>query len=163
MTKKLKITELNEAYQKVINWFFAFSTKEIGLSDLAEAVNISKTTANKVVNQLVQEGFLNLEVLGKIWRISCNQKHQYNTTRKIAFNLTKVYESRIIEKIHKTIKNPKAIILFGSYRKGDDTEESDIDIAIEVFDNKDLKITELEIPKLGYRKNIKINLQQNIF
>jgi len=53
----------------------------------------------------------------------------------------------------------KAIYLFGSYRKGDDNEKSDIDIAVEVLDNKDIRIIEAGIiSKFGFRKNVKINL-----
>jgi predicted DNA-binding transcriptional regulator len=162
MVKKLRkkeLTELNEAYNKVLIWFFSFPDREMSLSDLSEALRISKTTTNRVVNQLVKEGFLNIEVLGRIWRISCIKDHPYNLSRKIGHNLTMVHESGIIEHIHKMIENTRAIILFGSYRKGDDTEKSDIDIAVEVLDNKELRIIELGImPKFGYRKNVHVNL-----
>ena len=130
--------ELNEAYQKVLIWFFSYPNREIGLSDLAEAVNISKKTANLVVTRLENEGFLKKEVIGRIWRISCNQTHAYNYSRKIAYNLRIVYESGLVEEVHKTIESPKSIILFGSYRKGDDTEKSDIDILVEFKGEKSL-------------------------
>lgn len=162
MTRKLgKIPgqDLNEAYNKTLNWFFSFPNKEMSLNDLSEKLQISKATANRVVHQLVKEEFLKVKVLGKTWRISCNKKHQYNSTRKTGHNLVMIYEARIIEEIYKVIKNSRAIILFGSYRKGDDTEKSDIDIAVEVIDNKDIKIIELGvIPKLGYRNNVTVNL-----
>ena len=60
MIRKLKKTEaeLNEAYQKVLIWFFSFPEKEMSLNDLSEALKISKTTANRVVKRLENEGFL---------------------------------------------------------------------------------------------------------
>ncbi|MCK5322337.1 MAG: nucleotidyltransferase domain-containing protein [Candidatus Aenigmarchaeota archaeon] len=161
-TKKLgkKITyELNEAYQKTLNWFFSYPNNEIGLSDLAETVNISKKTANLVVTKLENEGFLKKEVIGRIWRISCNQTHIYNYSRKIAYNLRKIYESGLIEEVHKAIESPKSIILFGSYRKGDDTEESDIDIAVEIIGDDEPKIINLGVlEEMGYRSNVPVNL-----
>ncbi len=162
MAKKLektKLIELNEAYQKTLLWFFSFPNTEMSLNDLSEQLKISKTTANRIVTQLVNENFLKVKVLGKIWRISCNQNHIYNYSRKISFNLNMVYSSGIIEKIHELIGNPRAIVLFGSYRKGDDTEKSDIDIAVEVLDNKEVRIEELGvIPQFGYRENVAVNL-----
>jgi predicted nucleotidyltransferase len=157
--KKSKVIELNEAYQKTLHWFFCFPEREIGLNDLSEALKISKTTAKRIVLQLMEEGFLKREIIGKLWRISCNQNHQYNTIRKVPYNLALIYNTYILEKIHEKIRNPKAVILFGSYRKGDDNEKSDIDIAVEVVGNEDVKIIELGVVgELGYRKNVPINL-----
>ncbi|PIN91379.1 hypothetical protein COU57_00740 [Candidatus Pacearchaeota archaeon CG10_big_fil_rev_8_21_14_0_10_32_14] len=160
---KLGLIELNEAYNKVIQWFFSYPILPISLSDLSSELSISKKTANQIVTQLIQENFLFKEEIGKTWRITCNQKHEYNVTKKISFNLSLVYqllyEGKLIDEIYKLTGNPKAIILFGSYRKGDDTENSDLDIAIEVAQNEELKIINLwNIQKLGYRKNIPLNL-----
>ncbi len=160
--KKLKKTndiELNEAYNKALNWFFSFPNKEIGLNDLSEALKISKTTAKRVVLKLMNEGFLKREILGKIWRIYNNQGHPFNYTRKICYNLAHVYESGIMNAIYDIIPNPKAVILFGSYRKGDDNEKSDIDIAVEIVGNEEVKIVELgSVDEFGYRKNVPVNL-----
>ena len=53
----------------------------------------------------------------------------------------------------------KNIILFGSYRKGDDDERSDIDIAVEVLGDEEPKIINIGVlNKIGYRNGIKINV-----
>lgn len=160
--KKIELIELNEAYQKVLIWFYSFPNMETGLNDLSADLGISKTTAKKIVDMLVKEGFLNKQVYGKAWRITCNNNHQYNFTRKIAYNLSMVFEAYqhgMREGILKLVGNAKAIILFGSYRKGDDTEKSDIDIAVEVTGDEGIQVIELGIlPEFGFRKNVKINL-----
>ncbi len=156
---KTEFLEINDAYRKVMYWFFSFPTKEVSLNDLTKLTNISKSTAKKVVNQLATEGFLKVSPLGKVWRISCDQKHVFNTMRKIPYNLELIYGSGIIEAILERIENPRAILLFGSYRKGDDTSESDIDIAVETFDDEEMQISSLGvIPALGYRQNVNIHL-----
>lgn len=161
---KSKFQDLNEAYQKVLLWFFSFPTQQTSLTNLSHNLDISKTTANRIVTLLEKEGFLVKDVLGKVWSISCNQQHIYNFSRKIAYNLTMVSESSLIQAIHDFMQNefkqnPRTIILFGSYRKGDDTEKSDIDIAIEILGNRSLLIHEFRIfSQFGYRKNVKINL-----
>ena len=161
-SKKLKKTvliELNEAYSKVMQWFFSFPNIEISLNGISEELSISKTTAHKAVTRLVDEGFLIKKVLGRIWRISCNQAHPYTFSRKIGYNLINIYEAGILEEIHRRIQNPRAVILFGSYRKGDDTEKSDIDIAVEVLDDEEMQIFDLgAIPQFGYRKDVLIHL-----
>ncbi len=161
--EKVEVLEQNESYLKVMIWFFSYPTIPISLSDLAKELKISKKTATLVVNQFVKEGFLIKEEIGRTWRISCNQEHPYNTTRKIGYNLSIInsalYESQIINDIYKEIGNPKSITLFGSYRKGDDTDKSDLDLAIEVVGNDDVKIINLgNIPQFGYRKNVPLNL-----
>lgn len=162
MRKRLKkqgLMELNEAYNKALLWFFSFPDRAIGLNDLSEELGIAKTTAKRVVLTLVEDKFLTLEDIGRIWRISCNKGHFFNFSKKIAYNLMLIYESGILAEIHKIIPNPRAIVLFGSYRKGDDTEKSDIDIAVEVLDNKGLRMIELGvIPQIGFRIDVKVNL-----
>jgi len=152
-TKKT-IFEESEAFLKTLYFFFAFPTKEMSLNDLTEEIGISKTTANRVVTILEEEGFLKKQVLGKTWRISCNQNHPYNTTVKIPYNLWIIYETEIITKIHKLIGSSRSIILFGSYRKGDDIETSDIDMGVEIIGYEEHKIKELGVEE----KNISLEL-----
>jgi predicted nucleotidyltransferase len=160
--KEIELMELNEAYLKILYWFFSFPNMETGLNDLASDLRISKTTAKNIINILVEEGFLNKKVYGKAWRIACNSNHKYNSTTKISFNLAMVYYAYyggLRDHILKIVGNAKSIILFGSYRKGDDNEKSDVDIAVEVADDEDIRIVELGvIPKFGFRDNVKITL-----
>jgi predicted nucleotidyltransferase len=158
-TKKEELIKLNEAYQKTLFWFFSFPDKDMSLNDLSKELRISKTTANKIVSHLMKENFLKVEVLGRIWRISCNKNHIYNYSRKISYNLMAIYEIGLVEEIHKIIPNPRSIILFGSYRKGDDNENSDLDLAVEILGNEEPKIIELTtLQYFQYRKNVKVNL-----
>jgi predicted nucleotidyltransferase len=69
------------------------------------------------------------------------------------------YLNGLRDDIFAQVRNPSAVILFGSYRKGDDIETSDIDIAAEILDDKGCGIVELgRIAEFGYRKNITVNL-----
>jgi predicted nucleotidyltransferase len=51
-------------------------------------------------------------------------------TKKIHFFVEKIVESGLINELIQEL-NPSCIILFGSFRKGDSTSESDIDLFIE--------------------------------
>ena len=148
-----------EIYRKVLAYFFSFPEKSAGLNELSKSIKTSKTATKNVVNQLIKENFLIKQEVGNAWQISMNIQNDYITNKKIPYNLQLVYESEIISKINKKIPNAKAIILFGSYRWGTDNEKSDVDIAVEILGKEKLKIENLEIiKKLGFRKNVSVNL-----
>jgi len=164
MSKKLEIEkfEMNksvEAELKVIYWFFAYPDLKITLSELSLELGIAKATANRIVKKLVKKEFLNLEQIGKAWRICSNKANILNKTLKISYNLSLVYSTDIIRKIYSKIGHPKVIILFGSYRKGDDNEKSDLDIAVEVAGNQEHKVIHLEdLKEFGYRRNVPVQV-----
>ncbi|MBM3232430.1 hypothetical protein FJZ21_03600 [Candidatus Pacearchaeota archaeon] len=155
---KYEDLELGLGTLNIVYWFFGYPEVKTTLSELANELGISKKTASKVVTELANEKFLNVEQIGKAWRISCNIQHPYNKILKIGYNLSNVYNSGIIEEIYKIIGNPKAIILFGSYRKGDDIGSSDLDIAVEIVGNSELHIKNIGKINMGYRKNVPVNL-----
>ena len=152
-----RISSLERAYEKVLAWFYAYPRDDISLSDLCKNVEISKTTANIIVSSLKKEDFLLVRPLGKVWRIQANIQHSYFTQKRIPFNLQMTYESGIIEWIHKNIPSARTIILFGSHRKGDDIESSDLDIAVEVL-NPVKEIIPLTLRDFGYRKNVSVQV-----
>lgn len=159
LLKNVNVDQLERTLDKCLIWFYSFPRAKIGLSDLAKYINASKTATKQIVESLVIIQFLNREVIGKAWLLSSNQKHPFFITKKIPYNISTIYESGILDAVYKTIPSPRAIILFGSYRWGTDVEESDIDIAVEVIDNRDLQIVQLGIiEQLGYRKKVPVNL-----
>ncbi|MDD5191562.1 MAG: nucleotidyltransferase domain-containing protein [Candidatus Nanoarchaeia archaeon] len=157
--KNVNVDQLERTLDKCLMWFYAYPRTKIGLTDLARYIRSSKTATKQVIESLVQIQFLNKDVIGKAWLLYANQKHPYFITKKIPYNLTIIYESGVLDAIHKSIPSPRAIVLFGSYRWGSDVEDSDIDIAVEVVNNQELQIIRLgEIEQLGYRKNVPVNL-----
>jgi len=156
--KGIPTKELEKAYMKSLEWFFAFPMAKIGLTELTRNIHTSKTATKEAVEKLIEQNFITREVIGKAWLLSTNQKNRDFSNKKISSNLNNIYESNIIKEINKVYPQAKVIILFGSYRWGDDHEKSDIDIAIEILGSK-MEIINLGIiEQLGYRKNIPVNL-----
>jgi predicted nucleotidyltransferase len=156
--KNVDVAQLERAFDKCLVWFYGYPTTKIGLTELAKAINSSKTATKQIVESLITFQFLNREIIGKAWLLSANQQHPYFITKKIPYNLSTIYESGVIEAVHKSVPSPRAIILFGSYRWGTDIEGSDIDIAIEVIGNQELQVIRHGIiGQLGYRKNVPVN------
>jgi len=157
--QNVPLLEVPESYRKVLSYFFSFPSRPLGLSSLSQQINSSKTSVKLAVNTLIKQGFLQKEEIGKAWRLSANPKSQLMITKKIPYNLQLVYESGLVNAVYQKIPNARAIILFGSYRWGTDNEKSDLDLAVEILDNKELKIEPLGvIGQFGLRKNVTVNL-----
>ena len=151
--------QFESAYNKCLHWFYSLPTRTIGLSKLSSQIKSSKKATTLAVQNLISSGFLFRQIAGRSWILSANPKHSYLLTKKMPFHLSKIYESGIIEAVHQKIPQARAIVLFGSFRWGTDIEGSDIDIAVEVIDNQNLKIISLgTINEFGYRKNVPVNL-----
>ena len=156
---KSEKVEIGRTYDKCLAWFFAYPKIKTGLTELSLSIQSSKTATKEAVEALLKREFLLREIVGKAWILSVNQKHRYFVARKMPYHLDRIYQSGIVEAVYRIIPQAKAIILFGSYRWGSDDEKSDIDIAVEVLGNKELKITRLGIiERLGYRKKVPVNL-----
>ena len=162
MQKKLKSinpTLVSEAYNRILNYFFSFPSQAIGLNDLSQAINVSKTSTREAILQLEKEKFLNKEEIGKTWRITSNQSHPYLITRKFPRSLQLVYESGAVDLVRTKYPAAKTISLFGSFRNGSDNDQSDIDIAVEIISNEEPKIESLGIiERFGYRTKVPVNL-----
>ncbi len=158
--KNVNVAELIETYRRVLYYFFGFPDDSIGLNDLSESVSMSKTSTRLAVNHLTKEGFLKIEEIGKSLRISVTDRADpYFIIKKIPYNLQLVYESGILGAVYDKVPNAKAIILFGSYRWGTDSKISDIDIAVEITGEEEMKIDKIGvIQELGFRKNVQVNL-----
>ena len=78
------------------------------------------------------------------------------TRKKAAFALQEIYDSGVVEYLHKTF-HPTCIVLFGSMQKGEYTYESDVDIFIQAKE-KDFDVSVYE-KRLGKPLQVFFNQQ----
>lgn len=174
-SKKEQLLDLETAKQKVLGVLFQFPEKEFSLTELAKEAKVKKSNIGKILNELKKIGLIEIIPLKNIWRIKANQGNWYFIRSKIIHNLNFIYQSGLVEFLNEHFKNPKAVVLFGSFRKGEDISNSDIDIAIETDETQDYQIIGLrelrefeeEIGRkiqihLFNRKNIDLNVFNNI-
>jgi len=119
------------ARNKVLEILFKYSEKEFSLSELANEAKVRKANIGNVLDEFLSNDLIKIEKLSKIWRIRANQDNPFFIKNKITYNLNFIYQTGLVEFLVDHFKNPKSIILFGSFRKGDNISSSDIDIAIE--------------------------------
>ena len=129
---------------KILNLFFENSNKEFYIREIARVIKIHPNTVMKQVNFLVKEGLLIRKKTKVTVQISANIENPKFIYYKRINNLKKIYDSGVIEYLIEKFNHPEAIVLYGSYSKGEDTEKSDIDIAIVTKRSIELDLTEFE-------------------
>lgn len=140
-SKKEQLFKKMTSEQKIAGILYKHPYKEFTLSDIAKQAGVSKSRTSTILSRMAKHGFIVLEKLGsKLWRIRANNESFEFRKRKIIYNLNLIYSSRIIEFLNEYFQNPKSIILFGSFRSGEDGEDSDIDIAVETIGDRGLEV-----------------------
>lgn len=135
--------------------FFDQPTKPHYLMEISQKSKLAHTSVKKYLQQLLKMNQITESSEKKGRRIfpiyKSNLNHPYYKKMKRIHNLFRLEESGLIDFLHDQLM-PNCIILFGSYLRGEDTEESDIDLFIESKEEK------LDLKKFEKKLNRKIQL-----
>jgi len=140
---KLKISPL--AYS-LLTHLFKFPTSEFAFRELERKSGLSIGTISKYVRELKHMNLVKIRPAAKAKFVSANQEERTFIELKRAYNLNILYSSGLVDYLIKNFR-PDAIVVFGSFSKGEDHEDSDIDIAIihGRYDRLDLASYEKEL------------------
>lgn len=136
----VKLIELitSKPRMKILEFLFANPSKEFSQSNLISKLGIAKPTGIKALNHLEKNGLVLTKRIGKTKLYRLNQHDFLCIQLKRIFNLT---SGQLLEFV-KSLKDSKKIIVFGSYARGEDTENSDIDIIV-VTDRKEEEVQKI--------------------
>lgn len=119
---------------KTLEIFCQFPTKEHYLMDISRNINVAHTSVKRNLRALVKQGIVTTSTRKQGRRnfpiFKANVNNPTFKKYKQLYNLMALMESGLIEFIEKQ-RMPNAIVLFGSYARGEDVEESDIDLFVE--------------------------------
>jgi predicted nucleotidyltransferase len=121
---------INNKKDKVLEFFLLHPTKETHLRELSRTINISLPWVRKQVTELSKEDLVSQKKQHSVILVEANRDSLIFQGVKRSYNILSLYKSGIIEYLKEVYHHPEAIVLFGSYSKGEDIETSDIDIAI---------------------------------
>ena len=141
--------------QKVLTIFFENPSREFYLREISRLLNLSMPTIILATDNLAKEKLIIKEKGKVITKVMANRDNIDFTRLKRLNNLELIYNSSIINHLSESYSQPKAIILFGSFSRGEDVEKSDIDIA--VITSKKLN---LDLPKYENKLKKPINLHE---
>jgi predicted nucleotidyltransferase len=142
-----------ENKDRVLEVFFENPDKKYHLRELARMTKISPAGLLKIIAKLKRRGLLEIED-GKVMKQISSSRNEKFLHFKRAWNLFSVYDSGLVSFLQQKYEEPEAIVLFGSYAKGEDISTSDIDMAI--VTKKSLK-TDLKIFETYLKKRINLH------
>ena len=134
-------TKINKL--KVLKLFLENQNSYFHLRGIARITGISPGGMFKILKKLENEKLVVREKTNISDNFIANTENKEYIAIKRAFNIYSIISSGLIDFLAE-VYSPKAIVLFGSYAKGEDTEKSDIDIAIITDKEKRLDISKYE-------------------
>ena len=126
-----KIIFFRESTFKIAELIFNHPTKTFHIREISKKTGLSTTAvmAKHTLGDLEKFGIIKVEKTDLTTNIKANtESDSYRFYKKI-FNLYRLERYNIIDKLIEMF-NAEAIVLFGSFAKGEDIEDSDIDILI---------------------------------
>lgn len=118
-------------------------TETYSIRELARETGISHTWIAETVEDLVEHGLVSVEETPTTKQVSATRNEQFRQLKQ-SVNLYRVYESGIVDELINAYSRPNAIVLIGSYAEGEDTEQSDIDIAVLTARSETLDLSRYE-------------------
>ncbi|MBU2638357.1 MAG: nucleotidyltransferase domain-containing protein [Nanoarchaeota archaeon] len=143
--------------EKLKNYFFINPTARLRVRQIERELKLPLPSVIRYAKELEKEGLLKITDIAGIRVYSADRASRQFIVEKMLFNIYSLHESGLVNLIIEELHNP-AIILFGSYAKGEDIESSDIDIFIETPAKKpDFKMFEKKL-----NRNIQLFLHKSI-
>ena len=138
--------------------FFINPTKEHYLMDISRNIGLAHTSIKKNLKDLVKLGIIiehSEKKGGRLFPVyKSNLDSKLFKRYKLIHNLSSILESGLIDFIEEKLM-PKSIVLFGSYSRGEDIENSDVDLFVECK-NEELNLKIFE-KKLGRKIELHFN------
>ncbi len=154
---KLKFTKLQ---QEIVRLLFVKAGISLNARGLARLLDVSQPAVSKSLPLLEKERLVTVKKDRESKRLSIelNRDNPLVIGFKRADNLRQVYESGLVQFLYDMFPGA-TVILFGSYAFGEDTIDSDIDLAVIGAKEKDAVMAKFE--KILERK-ISLNYYQSL-
>ncbi len=135
--------------QNISEYFFANPSAKHRVREIERVLKQPLPSVIRYCKELEKEDILLTVKMGDVIFYTANRTSEKYLLEKKFYNLRLIYESGLVEYLRQELSNP-AIILFGSFAKGEDAETSDIDLYIETPSKKKINLEKFE--KLLKRK-----------
>jgi len=131
--------DLTKKERKVLNFFLDFSLKQFHVREIARKLSISSSTAKLSVDKLKKNNLIEETKIVNLRLFQVNLENKIVQEMKRTKNLDLITKSNII----KEIENPISVVLFGSFAKGTNNEDSDIDLLIITNKKKPINVVDI--------------------
>lgn len=128
----------------VVEWFLKNPTKTAHIREIARLTGFSPAGVLKALKKLIKQDLVIETRTKAVTNFQANRESSKWVPLKKAYNFYNLYASGLVEALVNMYEEPEAIVLFGSYAHGMDTEKSDIDIAIVTSIEKTADLSKFE-------------------
>lgn len=115
---------------KVLSLFMDNPYEKYYLREAARLLNMSPMTLKRSLDFLLKNKLIIKEKPKNQILYSANMENPAFRYHKMAKNLSFLIEKGVVEFIKKKIPAASAVVLYGSYAKGEDAKDSDVDIIV---------------------------------
>lgn len=129
--------------QRIKEHFFVNPNSKLRVREIERTLKLPLPSIIRYCKELQTEGILTLSKTGSIVFYTADRASNKFLLEKKLFNIKSIYDSELIEFLKIELSNP-AVILFGSYSKGEDTETSDLDLYLESSSKKEISLEKFE-------------------
>lgn len=131
---------MSKKSNNIMEFFITDSYRKFNVREIARLAKVSPSTASKYLESAAKHNLLKKEKTRNLILFSANLESQKFTDGKIHANIRQIRDSGLINFIETELNYPEAVVLFGSYAKGENKKDSDIDLFIlsEAKDKLDL-------------------------
>jgi predicted nucleotidyltransferase len=121
--------------------FFKFPEKNFHLRELSRMVKLSLPAIKKITSRLEKEKLLILKKEKMFINVYASRNEKFVWLKR-SYNLNSLFD--LTNYLNNFYEEPEAIVLFGSYSKGEDISKSDVDIAIITNSKKEIDLSKFE-------------------
>ena len=129
--------------ERIKEYFFMNPTAKLRVRQIEREIKLPLPSVIRYCKELEKEEVLKKETISGISAYSADRNSKKFLIAKRLFNINSIFESGLIDYIVKEYFNP-VIVLFGSYSKGEDIEESDIDLYVETPKKQEFNLKKFE-------------------
>jgi len=129
--------------QKIKEYFFVNPGSRLRVREIERVLKIPLPSVIRYCKELKKEGILTTIKIGNVFFYTADRTNENFLIEKKLYNIKSLYNSGLVEFLKINLNNP-AIIVFGSYSRGEDMETSDIDLYIETLSKKELNLEKFE-------------------
>jgi len=149
---KDKILFFRESTFKIAELIFNYPNRIFHIRLLEKETSFSTTAVISSIEELAKYNIVKIEETPLTKNVRANLESEAYRFYKIVFNLYRLKRYLFVDQLIEAYNNPQAIVLFGSFAKGEDIEESDIDILVLSSNKPQAKIALSSIEKILNRK-----------
>ena len=121
---------MNDNQSKVLTVLFQKPEYHFHIRELARETKLNPNTIINITDELFKKKIVIKKKVKHLVEVYCNLDSFEYLRNKRLFNLKSIYSSGLIDELVDFYNHPRAIVVFGSFSRGEDNSQSDIDLAV---------------------------------